>query len=369
MIKKQSIRDETLVPTQHVFYVPYLEHSNFPSLWEGDTEPERAGYRLRRLSYQFHPRQVLQHSGERFEALFHDRIKESKDQKRLRIFFLGASTARGFGHGVNIDNCYHRLLESNLSKHSAACIPVAAGGFNSTQENLLFHLAVLPNNPDFVILLDGWNDIFLPANLAVRPGDPMTMSVLYQKYHGYFFNLLTALARRNPWIRRRLLGVLDRDKKEFIGEFVSSQEVRRIIADSIINVYLGNMKTIVEGCQLRDIPVLHVLQPSADWILVNNLQDSKSAESYRNRISSIGWANHGLESFIASVYGDMMSGIKAQSWAQGVALDLQSKFELGHFADPVHLNEEGNAHLCELLTPIVEATLQQNSATDRQAAQ
>jgi hypothetical protein len=363
-MKKQQMRaDESLLPTQRLFYSPYLEHNRFPSLGEGVTEPERAGYRLRKLFYQFRPTQVLQYSGERFENLFHDRLIEAKDRKRKRIFILGASTARG--HGVSVENTYHRLLENNLRRHSVACIPVAAGGFNSTQENLLFHLTVLPNYPDLVILLDGWNDIFTPANLGVRPGDPVTMSVLYAKYYGYFFNLLVALALRNAWIRSKFYGLLAREKEEFLAEFMSSSEIRKRTAESILNVYLSNVRTIIEGCRLRNIPVLHVLQPSADWILCNEQQDSKEAEGYRRRIAELGWTKHGLEPFIAAVYGEMMARIKAQSWARGVVLDLQSKFELGHFSDPVHLNEEGNVHLCELLTPIVEAVMQGTSATDR----
>lgn len=339
--------DLTLASANLVYYQPYLEHANLPTIGPGETEPEKAGYSKARLMYQYRRNALVGSAGERFAHVFQGEEKSTADRFVDRMFVLGGSVA--FGQGASGPDRYYKQLEARLGGKWRV-IPAALGAINSTQENIILHLVVLPLQPDFVVILDGWNDVVLPSLFSVRPGDPMTMSTLYQKYFHPLFNLRVALAKRSWLANKLLLRSLRLDRREFLDFLEREPKFRENLLDSAARVYVNNLETMIESCRARGIRVLHALQPSADVMLAREASRFTDAEKqdYEERMSSIPWANMGLRSFIDEAYRKIELQIAARPWAKE-SIGFNGELSLSQFVDPVHLNAEGQRALAAVL--------------------
>jgi lysophospholipase L1-like esterase len=349
LARRMRQRDLTLAQSNMVFYLPYLEHCNLPTPGKtGASEQSKAGYSKARLMYQYRKTEVLKHSGERFHHIFQDKLQEAQDRGSFRVFIIGGSVA--FGHGAEDSERYYNVLERRIKKvYPVKVIPAAVSAINSTQETILFDLVVLPLQPNFVVILNGWNDIVLPSLFSVRPGDPMTMSTLYQKYYHRFFNLLVYLAQRSSLIDKWVLKTLQRDRSDFLEFFFANPEFVKTVSQSVINVYLSNLENIIEGCRLRNIGVLHFLQPSADVLVERStILSEESRSAYKKRMEIYPWANVGLGPFINETYAAIEKNIASKPWAN-VSCNMLNRFTLDHFLDPAHLNALGQAVLAEAL--------------------
>ncbi len=357
LVKRVSKRDTTLDATSALFYMPYLEHCNIPPLGAGTTEPERAGYSLGRLMYQYRRREVLQSSGDRFHHIFQHKLASAKDPGAFRIFTMGASTA--FGHGAAPEERYYSLLEKAIRRpFPVAVVPAAVSAINSTQQSILFNLTLLPLKPDCIILIDGWNDIGLPSLFSVRPGDPMNISTLYQKYHHNVFNLMLTLGAKSSWVDKRIMRRLQADRADFLKYFFADGGFQRDVLASIVNVYLSNLDNIVENCRLRKIDILHFIQPSADVLLERRKTgiSEKEHEAYTERVAHLPWAHVGLSPFLNKAFTALEEGIKSRPW-NTVSQSLLTEFTLDDYLDPAHLNKQGQAKLAKILLDKVDSLL------------
>ncbi|MEQ1875380.1 MAG: SGNH/GDSL hydrolase family protein [Bdellovibrionia bacterium] len=362
-IKKYNGRDITLAAMLKVHYFPYLEHSNAPSTGEGNSQPEKGGYRRNRFLYQYFKRDVLPHAGQRFDHIFQGKAKEAADTRLYRIFFMGNSLAYGFG--IDPHERYYSLLEKDLNERGqVSVIPAAVSAINSTQENVLFHLAVLPQKPDFVVTINGWNDVMMPAIFSLRPGDPMTMSALYGKYDQVFFNLVMRVCKRSTLASRFVTRLLERDRKDFLKTFRSDNVFRESLSRSIVNVYMQNLETVAEGCRLRGIKFLHILQPSGDvlWERYEDRFPPPVRDEFQKRMNDYPWAALNLGPFITEIYGKIKSEIAKRPWAAD-SHDPIEALSLDHFTDPVHLNPAGQSVLACELKKIIEPRIEYKEKT------
>jgi lysophospholipase L1-like esterase len=348
--------DLTLASANMVYYQPYLEHANLPTIGDGESEPERAGYFKSRLMYQYRRSALLGSAGERFAHVFQGEDKNTANRQVDRLFVLGGSVA--FGQGAEGGDRYFKQLEGRLGGNWRV-IPAALGAINSTQENIILHLVVLPLQPDCVLILDGWNDVVLPSLFSVRPGDPMTMSTLYQKYFHPLFNLRIFLAKRSWVANKLLLRSLRLDRREFLDFLQREPKFREDLLESAARVYVSNLQTMMESCRARGIRVIHALQPSADVMLTRESARFTAAEkeAYQERMDSIPWANMGLRSFIDEAYRKIELQIAGHPWAKD-SISFKGEFQLDQFADPVHLNANGQKTLAEILARHLGSRLQ-----------
>jgi lysophospholipase L1-like esterase len=348
-------RDITLAAMIKVHYFPYLEHSNIPAPGEGKSQPEKSGYRKNRFMYQYTKKEILRHAGQRFDHIYQDKTLDAANTDLYRVFFMGNSLAYGFG--IDLPNRYYSILQRDfdVKKQNIRIIPAAVSAINSTQENILFHMAVLPQKPNFVVLINGWNDVMLPAIFNIRPGDPMTMSPLYGKYDHLFFNLLIRVCQKSNLASRLVTKLLESDRKDFINLFNNDLEFRDSISQSIVNVYMHNLETIAEGCRYRGIEFLHVLQPSGDvlWERSKDQFSHEQQKSFLERMDDYPWAKLKLGPFLSELYSRICTEIAKKEWASD-SYDPMAAFSLDHFSDPVHLNQEGQVVLAKELEKLIE---------------
>src|SRR5437763_15942461 len=129
---------------------------------------------------------LFAHDRSRYTAEQVDRIACSQPDAIL-VYVLGASVAQGFS-ATSKATTWHAILERSLRERLGRAdvyvFNAAMGGFVSLQERLAFHLAVAPRNATLAIMLDGPNDLTVPANSAVRPGDPFQLGLRFSQFYG-----------------------------------------------------------------------------------------------------------------------------------------------------------------------------------------
>src|SRR5262249_13337962 len=76
-----------------------------------------------------------------------------------------------------------RLLRQQVLRDNLYVFNAAMGAFVSTQERIAFDLAVASRRPHIVIVLNGFNDIHIPLELAVAPGDPLQVGKRYAQVY------------------------------------------------------------------------------------------------------------------------------------------------------------------------------------------
>jgi hypothetical protein len=147
--------------------------------------PDSLGYKVRTFGFYTSPEAIpasstplsdflFSHDRSRYSAAEVDRIACAEPDAVL-IYVLGGSVGQGFSASGK-ETTWHAVLErrlrEKLGRSDVYVFNAAMGGFVSLQERIAFHLAVAPRNATMAIVLDGYNDVTIPANSAVRPGDP-----------------------------------------------------------------------------------------------------------------------------------------------------------------------------------------------------
>jgi len=352
--------DITLAALTKVHYYPYIEHSNLNS---GDADlslSEQAGYKKKRFLHQYVDTQVLNNSGNRFDFIFQNKKSSIQNNSKHKILFTGNSLSYGFG--VNPESRYYNILDRTYSKEkNVEIIPAAISAINSTQENILLHTTILPQKPDMIFMINGWNDVMMPPIFLIRPGDPMTMSALYQKYENKFFNIIIQASKKSSWLSKYLTRLIEYDRTTFLGRLETDQVFRRNLQTSIVNVYISNLNTMIESCLYRDIRVIHFLQPSADyqWITTKSNYSLQTQEQFIQKMSNYPWYKLGLTKFVFETYSLIKLEIKKMPWAY-LSYDIHDWFTLEDYLDPVHLNSEGHRKLATNISNLINFNLNRN---------
>lgn len=308
-----------------------------PSLAQRDM-PGMLGYAPSGVLYQYRGGEVRS-SGEMFDGIFQHARAAVDDRRALRVFFLGASVA--FGWGVADEEKYFARLEGMLQRpYPLRAIPAAIPAINTTHENVLFHLTVLPHAPDVVVIINGWNDVMHPFQFGVRPGDPYYTSQLFSRHSDLFFNLRLWLSRRSQLygnlFSQRISAEVERFQRELMAP--EAQARREQLRESIVAVYLANMRQVIESCVLRHIPVLLVLQPLPDY-----------AKKLRGEA--------GYDTFLTDAYDRLRQELTTQPWAREHFVDVLEKMRPGDYLDPLHFNAGGQQQFATALQPALEQVL------------
>lgn len=295
----------------------------------------------------------VQSIADRGEFLFQDRSALANDVENrdlLRVFFLGASAAIGYGASTP-ENYWFVQLETMLSEslgRTVRLVPAAMSGYVSTQERIVLDLVVLERQPAAVILLDGWNDAALPAHFGSRPGDPYDQGIAYKNYYSAWFSAKSAFAKYSTfcklWITRDLRRALERHREAILAD-ASLLETYR---SSTASVYLKNVARMRQMCQDRGIPWAAFLQP-ARAVTVRAADASAP-------LDSIG------ELTLAS-YQEIRHRM-ARGDGSGI-VDLTALFDQGPAddwylqGDPVHFGDRGQRAIAEAMLPVVLEVLRE----------
>lgn len=253
----------------HYFHFLKTRQKLAEESWEG---PGRSGYECRNGVFVYDSTQRLNSAASRFNWVFQNEFSRytaeeidelsGRTEGGTRIFVIGGSVALGT-HASSSDTTWDARLEAKLrDRYDDDRIYVfnaAVGGFVSTQERLVLELAVLPRNPDIVIVLNGFNDTFLPLTIAVRPGDPYQTGIRYTSY--YCPSFLVPLARFSTTASMIHQSMTERIITRRVQEILDDPEVLDITVANEATIYCDNMEAILSGCERRGCDAVVFLQP------------------------------------------------------------------------------------------------------------
>ena len=122
----------------------------------------------------------------------------AKAPGEVRVVVLGGSVAYGTGAGRR-ERCWDLRLEGRLPK-GWRVVNRARPSYNSTQCLVSLALEALDDEADWIVLVDGFNDLAVPLVMGGKPGDPYYLPALREQMQG-------GLWREIRWHSRILQGL------------------------------------------------------------------------------------------------------------------------------------------------------------------
>lgn len=331
-----------LMPNEELPFVPGgpvamgYKPGPFGFYYSADTPPPHSSATL--ADYLF------AHKRSRYDAAEIDRLS-CADGDPVLIYVLGSSVAQGFSSDDKADTWHaglERALRRQLGRQDVHIFNGAMGGFVSLQDRLAYHLAVAPRPARLVLIVNGYNDLTLPANSAVRPGDPFQLGLRYSQLFDDGF--VWWLARHSAIANSILQNEFTARITEFRQRLEQDDAVFARHAAAITDIYVENMEEVLDSCVARGQACRVALQPAraltAEHIGTNAgdvLSQKRIVQLYRLLLKKVAASPH-RERFI----------------------DLTHVFDRGekmqHYADSVHPNYAGQQVLARaLLAPTLAA--------------
>ena len=331
-----------LMPNADLPYVPggavalgYRE-GTFGLFYDATTPPPRSSTTFTDF--------LFSHRHARYNAAEVDRITCAEPDAVL-VHVLGGSVAQGFSADESRDTWHARLellLREKLRRRDVYVFNAAMGGFVSLQERLAYHLAVAPRRASLVLIVNGYNDVTIPANSAVRPGDPfqlgLRLSQLFNDGFIWWFARHSAIAHT----------ILQNEFNEHVTRFRRLLNEDDVVfakqAEAITDIYVENMTEVLGACDGRGQACLVGIQPArsvtAAYLGVQSddiLSQGRMVQLYRLLLDKVAASPH-----------------------RAKFIDLTHVFDKGeklqHYADSVHPNYAGQQVLAKaLLAPALAA--------------
>jgi hypothetical protein len=358
-----------LIWAQADFY-PYLGVANLFPLNPDDVLRREYGYHKGYVLYQHRKSEHIEFSGDRFQRLFRLADGQTPNPSAFRIFVVGSSVAHA--GNVPLAETYFSKLQQSLQEapYPVQVVAAAKGGLSSTEELILFTLAIVPSRPDMVVILNG-ADFVLSSIYGMRPGDPFNASMMYSKHYDLFYNAMRWVAESSrvaqvlyQWIIRRDLAA----NREFL---LTNDEYRAAAIDSLVSIYLYNVRTMIEICNGMGIPVLLAPQPSPDLLLKRRGDQVRRAdpalfERIEKRVESLASAPFRNPGMVAASYEKILAGIGRSPQLAAHFVDIQESVDLDNFVDFIHMDAAGQATLAGALSGPINRRLPRSwSPADR----
>ena len=223
------------------------------------------------------------------------------------------------------------------------------GAFVSAQERIAYEFAVAPRKPDLVVDLNGYNDIFVPLELGVAPGDAIQTGKRYgQVYPNHWLQLLASNSSLLKYFQKAYISnYLANRKDEILRDKLWSDNLVRGIAD----IYIQNMKILIDRGHQSGTPTLVMFQP---WKSLSIMEQAGSwgIEDGKNNPEG---------DFQFSVYKRIKDGLSLEE-KRGDFIDISDIFSykdaIDFYKDSVHVDDRGQAiiagKIADILTPMID---------------
>lgn len=260
----------------------------------------------------------------------------------LSIFVFGGSVAQGTAASSKLTT-WHALLESRLrnalARNDVYVFNGAMGAFLSIQERLAYDLALSSRDAKVVIILNGANDLLVPAGSGTRPGDPFQLGTRYQQIYGD--PLAIWLAETSATFNYFFQADLARSIGRLRERLAQDDAVFSAYAEAAVSIYMENMSIVLHDCEARRRECLVAVQPSR---LLSQTE--------------LGAATHSPDVLpshrVVRLYELLREAIHASPYASHF-VDLthivKSLSELAYYTDVVHLDDRGQLLIADALFP------------------
>jgi len=288
---------------------------------------------------------LFAHALSRYSAEDVDRISCEEKEATL-VWVLGGSLAQGFS-AMRKEETWHARLETmlrdQLRRRDLYVFNAAMGAFVSLQEKLAYHLAVVPRRADLVLIVDGYNDLIVPANFSVRPGDPYQVGMRFNLFFSDGF--LWWAARHSAILRTMLQNRINRHVADVRRRLDRDDALFEQYAEAIADIYVENMTEVLDSCAARGQTCLVGVQPAR----------TLTAEYVGARVDDVL-----SQKRIVELYRTLLATVAASPRSDRF-IDFTHVFDHGeklrYFADSVHPTASGQEVFARAMLPHVLAGL------------
>jgi lysophospholipase L1-like esterase len=313
-----------------------------------------------------------------------------KPPTTARVFFLGGSTAYGAGGSYpHIDDRYLRItndqlidayLEERLNRAFPArrweVINAASSGYRIHQQLALIESVILKYAPDYVVLMDGYNDVITLCN-HVRRGTVSAFDVYDTTPDADDFDALanpgslrSLFVFTRYWLRRHSAAVrglqdrlheitVTRWRSESAATDLSLTPARRAAVAAAVDkagYFTRIARQIHRTLEVSGVPAVFLLQP--ELVLTRKpMGDTEARLAAYDR--SIGGAIHSycFEQLHAALAQEMTRAAATEGFRFLNLLDVFDGTAEQAFTDFAHLTPAGNASVAERLFRVLADTL------------
>ena len=290
-------------------------------------------------------------------------LPRAKPAGQLRVAFLGSSAVQlGSTYETTLPGSLKRLLQE---KHPGRDVEVINAGIQSCvsrQSIAHFLFTVRDYQPDVVILYDGVNDIGLPLTYESRANYPYNFQTMQEAWDAYRQEsqvpVLSLLLNRS-----RLYAALRVQWEDEAAKTVSNVALglnkapNAVSADHVLShpefarkhiaAYLSNWERLLELSKTYGFETICVLQPTGgldrDYAVPLTVRDFNLTEE-----GALDW----IAAFtVLYEEADRQAEALARRHPERTFLNLRSSLHPAkdHFWDLVHVYDETNDHLAELI--------------------
>jgi lysophospholipase L1-like esterase len=182
---------------------------------------------------------------------FRSAIDLDQPKTKPRCFILGGSFA--FGAGASGAHTYYAAVLTNRFRN-IHFINAAGSSFTANQQFIQLALNVMPYEPDYVIVIDGFNDMALPMVFGQPAGAPWRWTEYKDFLSGSFWRMAAAYIRVHSQFYR--VGSRLRLSRRAEADTFGQSTLQRVIEE-----YLHATEMTYTLCRARGIKVYHVFQP------------------------------------------------------------------------------------------------------------
>jgi lysophospholipase L1-like esterase len=278
-------------------------------------------------------------------------IEKEKGRDVFRIMVLGGSTSWGSGASSN-DSVWTKVIEDILRKKLTGKVEVlnaGCAGYTSFQESLYLQFKLLQFAPDLVIVMDGYNDLFMAA-LYTEEGYEPNASVQYDAEKRFFNESIMAQALGLVANKSHLISLLRRIAEKVRYERGQSLYGKGHLHDKGIRSYLENINTIESILNGRNIKSLFLLQP---YMGISKKHRSKEEEAMLLKNIQANDYMVTLMEKLRTEYGRFAIDNKLNYHDLSGIYDDVTESETVWF-DHIHLNDNGHRILAEKVGAILE---------------
>lgn len=328
----------------------------------------------------FEPRADYSGNGYYTNSL-HFRAEEfelEKSDNQFRIFVTGGSTA--WGAGVNQEQLYTYLLESMLEEEypeiDFQVISTGVGVYSSVQERIMVENRLRWYDPDIVMMLSGWNDVFfgyIGQNIFEEQNTVLVSEIFEPRMFvgADGWQLDPDYTDAEPFfLSPPVFSDYDFVSLYLIDQvryrlFANTTDVQTEIAqvqtptDELANIIISNIEIVDFIADQADFDFVYYLQPSL-YSVNKPLGIYEEAILANMEQSYLGLNDYHTEGY--AVLQSLLRDLSIQNdftYRDGNELFVNEVRDV--FADHVHLGDRGNRILAEdmleILIPLIDAQL------------
>jgi len=249
-----------------------MEPTTLSGLSAAPGGPASLGYRPDGLGFHVDPQApppasrttlsdfLFEHKLSRYTGDDMDRLL-CDDPDASALLVLGASAAQGFAATSKLST-WHALLETALrekiGKPNLYVFNAAMGGYNSFQDNLVYHLVAAPRVPVPILFYNGGNDLQVLS--SGRVGDPAFLGTWYGAVYGN--RPLLWLAEHSAIASTVLQKSFNESFIEFIALLDRDDALFERRAKAAVTLYFESMSEVLAACEAEHRPCWVAIQPT-----------------------------------------------------------------------------------------------------------